>query len=1663
MTAELTTGERKIAAASRTAAAGFWRTLLADAPVSTFPFDRASAERSAAAEPAATLPVEAALAARLAAVSRGDGEALHVVLLAATLALLREYTGSADLLVSRPPAGEALARLVPVRHRFTDGETFRSLLGALRTSVPESLAHQDFPIELTGEADVAVALGGEPVALTADVVLHYRPGAEPVLGIHVDPARYTAASARRLGEHLLRLLTAALADPDAPLVALDLLGDDDRALIAATNDTTREFPADVTLPELFARTAAARPDAVAIAGGLTFAELDGAANRLAHRLREHGTGRESIVAVAAERSPEMLVAILAVLKAGAAYLPLDPALPAARIAYVLDDSKATLVLATAGVQLPDGVTRLDLTGAAELGPAVAPPAPGDPGDAAYVIYTSGSTGRPKGVVVEHRSVVNRLHWMQRAYPIGPGDVILQKTPVSFDVSVWELFWWLIEGASVCLLEPGGEREPEAIVSAVEDHGVTVLHFVPTMLGAFLGYLSDGSRLASLRRVFASGEALGAHHVRRFHELLGAELVNLYGPTEATVDVSHHVTVPGEDVVPIGLPIDNTSLHVLDEHLRERPVGVPGELYITGAGLARGYLHRAGLTAERFPVVRGQRAYRTGDLVRRLPDGELEYLGRNDFQVKIRGYRIELGEIEQRLREYPGVTDSAVVVRTNADGQPHLYGYVVAASAGEDDLRAALAGDLPGYMVPERIVVLDGFPFSPNGKLDRAALPEPFAAIGARVAPRTEEERVLAEIWAEVLGLDEVGVTDGFFALGGTSIHFVSVLARARRHGLDFTFQQLFRHPTVEALVAHAHEVADGDVAPAEFAPFSLITAEDQAKLPADVEDAYPMSMLQSGLIYQSEIMRGNTSYHDIISYLIRSSVDTDVFREAVRILVAQNPILRTSYHLSGYSDYLQLVHREAGELPLVVEDLRDVADQDAWYERWFAEEQNRPFVWEEPGLVRLHVHVLSDELYRYSYSQHNSALDGWSINQLHTRLFEIYYALRDTGAHTGTPVANHLRNFIGLEQYSLGSAAHHGFWQQELAERPDTVVPRLREPDPARDLDVVFEDIPLPDGLSDRVVALADRLGVPVKSVLLASHMRVHTLLCGDADVLTGYEHAGRPELPDADRALGVFLNSMPFRMRVAPGSWADLVRQAYETEARTLPYRRYPMAKVKQDFRTTEPLFETVFNFTHFYSLKELKKLPEFALLDVRAAAITEFPLRTEYSRHFYTDEVQLSLHYHTAVFDADHIRRIGGYFVRVLEAMTATPDADHETTVLLGAEELALIEAFSAVDGVSVRDTRGLPVPVGTPGTLPDGRRGRRLSDGSLAVATPAEPVETAAPDVAEPLASDAALRQVRDVWAEVLEADAETIDVEDDFFEIGGSSLAAMRVVLLLDGLVTLREVMRCSRLGELAEAVDRASAAETGLLVPLSDVATPVAHLVCVPYAGGNAVHFKPVADAMRTAHPGVAVHAVELPGHAPGSTVDDLLPFAEIAARVADEITASLTGPVVVWGHCVGSALAIEVSRLLRDRGREVGHLFLAAKLLPQPSEIRETLANAEVLTFDDIRGWLAEWTGSDSFGDLGAEFEQLLTRAFRHDSLTANGFLLEAAEPPLDVPATLVIAADDPVTEGFADTHAEWGRLVAEPELHVLAGGGHYFTRTRPADIAALVAGKLTP
>src|SRR5882762_6237852 len=522
----------------------------------------------------------------------------------------------------------------------------------------------------------------------------------------------------------------------------------DLATIAQFNRTETAFPDNVTLQELMqeqidkhASDTAVICDHDKVFGvpSLTYAQLNDKVNQLAHLLRAEGVGPGDIVALMVERSFAMIIGLLGTVKAGCAYLPVSPDNPPDRIAYMLKNGGVKILLVqkkTAG-RIVFGGRTIDLDDPL-AGSTANPAVLGKPQDLAYVIYTSGSTGKPKGVMIEHRSLVNRLHWMQQAYPIDESDVILQKTPYSFDVSVWELFWWALQGARLCFLMPGGERNPLAIVETIRKHHISVMHFVPSMLNVFLEYLGGKDSgvlrgLASVRRVFASGEALASSHVRKFNDIwgskTGARLINLYGPTEATVDVSYFDCPAHNDFenIPIGRPIHNTKFYVIRDG-QPVAIGDAGELCIAGVGLARGYLNNPALTDEKFtdnPVKPGERIYRTGDIARWLPDGNIEYLGREDHQVKIRGLRIELGEIENTIREYPGITDCVALVKKYSENIILIIAYVVCKSDFKvDGLKHHLKKYLPDYMIPNHFEKIDAMPLTPSGKADRKALPEP---------------------------------------------------------------------------------------------------------------------------------------------------------------------------------------------------------------------------------------------------------------------------------------------------------------------------------------------------------------------------------------------------------------------------------------------------------------------------------------------------------------------------------------------------------------------------------------------------------------------------------------------------------------------------------------------------------------------------------------------------------------------------------------------------------------------------------------------------------------------------------------------------------------------------------------------------------------------------
>ncbi len=760
--------------------------------------------------------------------------------------------------------GFPLASLVERLHPQRDPSRpplFQALLSLHRAPSPDLQALAAFAL---GVAGARLDLGGlilESVALEnpgaqLDVTLTVAeldggPAGDLVAGLQINTDLFDGATAERMLGHLAVLLRG-LAAPGAEagaLSALPLLSAAERAQLELWNATTTAYGVDRPLPAWIEEQATLAPGAVAVVGedgSLTWRELLDRSSRLARWLRKVGVRPRSLVGIAAERSPEMVVGLLAILQAGAAYVPLDPSYPRERLEWMLADSGVRVLLTQERLRsvLPESGARVvlldrepgrELPGDAE-GPELDPGI--EPDDLAYVIYTSGSTGRPKGAMNTHRGIVNRLLWMQQAFGLTPEDRVLHKTPFSFDVSVWELFWPLMTGACLVLARPTGHQDPAYLGRRIAEQRVTTLHFVPPMLDVFLDELTEPELAAcsSLRRVIVSGEALGAGLAVRFRERLGrrgVELHNLYGPTEAAVDVTWQRCdgETGERPVPIGRPIANTRIHLLDRAFREVPVGVAGELCIGGVQLARGYLGRPERTAERFvpdPLAGpGDRLYRTGDLARRLPDGAVEFLGRLDHQVKVRGFRLELGEVEAALAARPEVREAVAAVRGTGPAA-RLVAWVVPATgeaAVPSALREALRQRLPEPMVPSAVVVLPALPLTPNGKVDRRALPEPEGSregsLAPFVAPRTPGEEALAALWRELLGVERIGVHDHFFDLGGHSLLATQLLSRVREaFGVELPLAALFEsRPTVEnlarAVFQHQVEAAeDAEIAAA---------------------------------------------------------------------------------------------------------------------------------------------------------------------------------------------------------------------------------------------------------------------------------------------------------------------------------------------------------------------------------------------------------------------------------------------------------------------------------------------------------------------------------------------------------------------------------------------------------------------------------------------------------------------------------------------------------------------------------------------------------------------------------------------------------------------------------------------------------------------------------
>ncbi|WP_159675618.1 amino acid adenylation domain-containing protein, partial [Andreprevotia sp. IGB-42] len=1080
----------------------------------------------------------------------------------------------------------------------------------------------------------------------------------------------TGSQAVRPRQVCTYLLTAleALADtleaaPQAPIAGLNILPDEEHAAIANWNDTASRYP-QAAIHALFEEQAAMAPaHTAAVFDGqtLSYGELNRQANQLAHHLRSQGVGPDVLVGLCAGRSFTSLVGVLGILKAGGAYLPLDPALPVQRLAYMLADAAPAMVLSCdddwdkLGI---DNVRRLHIDDAAVAGfPDCNLPAITLPDHLAYVMYTSGSTGQPKGVLVTHRNVV-RLVRETNYFTLDACARVLHMAPATFDAATFELWAPLLNGASVVMPLPG-PHTLAAIGEFITAQRIDTLWLTAALFKQMVEH--ELSHLAGVRHVLAGGEALSAPHAAAFLAAGGKLLTNGYGPTECTTFSCTHAVQPepGESV-PIGRPIANAHIYILDAQGQQVPAGVAGELHIAGDGLARGYLGRPDWTAERFVPdpygLPGERMYRSGDLARYLPDGTIEYLGRLDDQVKIRGFRIEPGEIEVSLLALPAVRDAIVIARENDAGDRQLVAYLIA-KAGQtiagDALRAALLQSLPDYMVPAHFIMLDQFPLTPNGKVDRKALPAPDRSQDdtAYLAPRTETEARLALIWAVVLRLDRVGVHDNFFALGGHSLLATQVSSQLRsRHGIDLPLRQLFDHPTIAALAA----VLDTAGAQQALPPIE----------PVARTGGLPLSFAQQRLWFLDQLDPGSASYNIPAALRLRGVLDAQCMRQAFQDLMARHESLRTRFVLRDGVPVQWIAGPDHFALPLLADlSALPAAAQASVASQHLREEANRPFDLAAGPLLRAGLIRLADDEHLLCYTLHHIVADGWSMGILLGELGQLYLAHSQQYKVDLPPLALQYADFAAWQrQYLTGSvlAKQLDYWHTQLAGAPALLALPTDRPRPAiQSTAGATHATSIAAADYTALLGLARHGDSTPFMVLAAAFSILLSRYSGQTDLCVGTPIANRNHA-EIEALIGFFVNTLVLRAQVDKhATFADLLQQVRGTTLAAYDHQDLPFEQLVEALKPVrDPAYSPLFQV-----MLVLQNQPEATLalpgLHVEFAEVTadiaKFDLTLNVIDH--GDRWALQWEYNTTLFDAVTIERMANQFGTLLGSIASQP----------------------------------------------------------------------------------------------------------------------------------------------------------------------------------------------------------------------------------------------------------------------------------------------------------------------------------------------------------------------------------------------------------------------
>ncbi|MEP6619263.1 MAG: amino acid adenylation domain-containing protein [bacterium] len=1354
--------QQRLGQDAATAQLAYWREKLDGAPASLeLPTDFprpvapgfAGLRRGAVVERAVLKALEQAAAAQ--------GASLFMVLLAAHATLLHRYTGQGEQVIGIPVAGRSqpdlegligyLGNTLPIRVSLEDDPSFVDLVSRVRTACLEAYDRQDVPFEvlalevqrgrfaghapifqslftLHDQNPIEFSLDGvmvEPMAFETgwaklDLVLDagLRPDGDLQLALNVRADLYSAESVERMLTHVVTLLRGVADDPTRRVSALPLLPAAEQEVLAREwNDTFRERDDTATLHGLIIAQAGRTPDAPALewedddgrVHRLTFAELVVRSQRLAVRLREAGAKPGRGVGVCAERSPELVIGMLAAMIAGSHYVPFDPSYPPDRLAFMLEDSgapvmlvhgatieraRAFLALAGATTPLIDLDADSDVVGetSAEFASNAVEPATTD---LAYVIYTSGSTGRPKGVMIPHRAVVNYVSWMQETYPLSGDDAVLQKAPASFDACIWEFFLPLISGARMVLARPGGHQDPEYLLRALALHRVSVLQLVPVQLRMLfeLPGADVADVLNSLRHLFFGGEALPGELLGSLRDICpDLPVTNLYGPTETTVySTSWNAPVgPWASVaVPVGRPIANTSIYIVDRTRQLVPIGVRGELCIGGLGLAHGYMNRAELTAEKFVLDpfsahADARMYRTGDLARRTADGTIEYAGRIDEQVKVRGHRIELGEIEAVLAGSEFVKQAVVIVRRDDTTDPRLVAYVVvsdeAQANDEREIRAQLFDRmrraLPEYMVPTRLMVLDSMPLTPAGKVSRLALPVPDDATIEEtvfIAPRTPLEAQIASVWADVLQVERVGAEDDFFVLGGHSLLAIRILARlATVLPVRLNIGALFEARTVAALAAMVSHQTPGKQGIANGIP---VRAH---------RDRAPLTPVQERF-WIGEQIEGSEScgrFNVHVALSLRDDVDEPRLRDALRTAHARHESLRTSViAVDGIAEQ----HMASDVEPvLVVTDLRALAADESRTRATAITNAERlyPYDLAHAPLARFHVvRTLDGDMLHMV--MHHIIADGWSTRQLLSELAQSY-AGGATNARAAAPDYGDYAEWLRLPAQESVAEQSLDYWRNHLAGAPPLLeLPTDRPRTTARGERSARISVMLEPALASRVRAASQRGGATVFMSLLTTFQVLLGRLAGQDDVVVGTPVSGRMS-PEEEQIVGCFINTVPLRLGMAPSSTFEQLLGATRSAAlsafehQSLPFERLVQALRPERSLTHAPIFQVLFNMMNFPSAQS-DALGAVVAMPDDIAVTSKFDL-TMYAADGGELGMRLVIAYDAGLFDEVRIAEMLRQYVALLTACVDAPATPVYAHSLLTVDAAALLPEPSA-----------------------------------------------------------------------------------------------------------------------------------------------------------------------------------------------------------------------------------------------------------------------------------------------------------------------------------------------------------------------------------------------